>query len=188
MGVPRRWRVRLIRGAGEVGQIYVGVGILEVDDFQVALDRLTTLAPHFSRINPGAVPRLDDEQKLAFAIRYADVLLEQLDCVIPNDFDGVPAADRAHAVFVVKHDEEQIGRNNVEREGAPQLDLVGAHDGHVGGVAPALRADPGRLLFDCDRRARQRAVPVDAVAVAGQPAVVPPRRRGHLARRGIWPS
>lgn len=145
----------LIGGASGVGKTRVsyrlaqhyGVGITEIDDFQVILEHMTTPAQqpvlHFFRTDPDAFHRLDDEQKLAFAIRYADVMAEPLEVVVANHlaggpalvlegdflppslaaraaFDGIPAAGRVRAIIVYEDDEAQIARNYLAREGEPQ--------------------------------------------------------------------
>lgn len=155
MSDRREWEVLLIGGASGVGKTHVsyrlaqhfGVGLTEVDDFQVVLERMTTPeqqpAIHFFRTDPGAFFRLDDEGKLATAIRYAEEMAEALEDVIANHldggapivlegdfilpslavrptYDGVPAAGRVRALFVCEDDEGQIGRNYLAREGAPQ--------------------------------------------------------------------
>jgi 2-phosphoglycerate kinase len=155
MSDRRRWQVLLIGGASGVGKTHVsyriaqhfGVGITEIDDFQVILERMTTPEQqpvlHFFRTDPEAFLRLDDEEKLAFAIRYASVMAEPLECVIANHladgapivlegdfllptlaaqlrFGGIPAAGRVQAIFIIERDEEQIARNYLAREGEPQ--------------------------------------------------------------------
>jgi 2-phosphoglycerate kinase len=151
----RRWQVLLIGGASGVGKTQIsyrlarhfGGGITEIDDFQVILERLTTPEQqpvlHFFRADPEAFFRLDEEGKLAHAIRYAEVMAEPLEYVIANHldggspivlegdfllpslavreaYDGVPAAGRVRALVVYEEDEEQIGRNYAAREGEPQ--------------------------------------------------------------------
>ena len=151
----RRWEVLLIGGASGVGKTHVsyrlaqhfGVGITEIDDFQVILERMTTPEQqpvmHFFRTDPGQFFALDEEQKLAHAIDYAEAMAEPLEYVIANhldggapivlegdfllpslaarsDYDGIPAAGRVRAVIVYEDDESQIGRNYLAREGEPQ--------------------------------------------------------------------
>jgi 2-phosphoglycerate kinase len=155
MSGRRRWEVLLIGGASGVGKTAVsyrlaqhfGVGITEIDDFQVILERMTTPEQqpvlHFFPTDPEAFFRLDEEEKLAFAIRYATVMAEPLTYVIANHladghpivlegdfllpslaveaaYDGIPAAGRVQAVFLYEQDEDQIGRNYLAREGEPQ--------------------------------------------------------------------
>jgi 2-phosphoglycerate kinase len=151
----RSWEVLLIGGASGVGKTHVsyrlaqhfGVGITEIDDFQVILERMTTPEQqpviHLFPTDPDAFFRMDEEEKLAFAIRYATVMAEPLEFVIANhleegspivlegdflvpalavrpEFDGIPANGKVRALFVYEVDEEQIGRNYFAREGEPQ--------------------------------------------------------------------
>jgi 2-phosphoglycerate kinase len=151
----RKWDVLLIGGASGVGKTHVsyrlaqhfGVGITEVDDFQVILERMTTPAQqpvlHFFQTQPDAWDRLDDEGRLAHSVSYAEVMSEPLTYVIANHldegspivlegdfilpslavqptFDDIPAADRVQAIIIFEQDEKQIGRNYLAREGEPQ--------------------------------------------------------------------
>jgi 2-phosphoglycerate kinase len=150
-----RWEVLLIGGASGVGKTRVSyrlarhyeVGIAEIDDFHVVLERMTTPeqypAIHLFRTDPDAFFRLDDAGKLAQAIRYAEEMAEALEYVIANHldggaslvlegdfllpslavrpaYDGIPAAGRVRAFILYEEDEEQIGRNYLAREGEPQ--------------------------------------------------------------------
>ena len=153
MSEPRPWQVLLVGGASGVGKTSVsyplarryGAGLTEIDDFQVVLERLTTPEQqpelHFFRTRPDAWRRMDEEQRLAHAIRYAEALAGALELVIANHlggtplvlegdfllpalagrpaYDGVPAAGRVRALFL-HEDEEQLGRNYLAREGRPQ--------------------------------------------------------------------
>lgn len=174
MSDRRQWEVLLIGGASGVGKTHVsyrlaqhfGVGITEVDDFQVVLERMTTPEQqpvlHFFR--KAALHRLDDEETLAWMIRYAGVMAEPLEYVIANHlasgppvvlegdfllpslavrpaYDGVPAAGRVRALFVYEDDEEQIGRNYLAREGEPQPGRARASWCH----SEWLRREAGRL-------------------------------------------
>jgi 2-phosphoglycerate kinase len=151
----RRWHVLLIGGASGVGKTHVsyplaqhfGVGITEIDDFQVVLERMTTPeqqpAMHFFRTDPDAFFRLDDDGKLGVAIRYAEAMAEPLEYVIANHldggspvilegdfllpslavraaYDGIPAAGQVQGFILYEDDEEQIARNYAAREGEPQ--------------------------------------------------------------------
>jgi 2-phosphoglycerate kinase len=151
----RQWHVLLIGGASGVGKTHVsyplaqhfGVGITEIDDFQVILEHMTTPeqqpAMHFFRTDPDAFFRLDEDGKLAVAIRYAEAMAEPLEYVIANHldggspivlegdfllpslavrgtYDGIPAAGRVQGIILYEEDEEQIARNYAEREGGPQ--------------------------------------------------------------------
>jgi 2-phosphoglycerate kinase len=158
MGGQRPWQVLLLGGASGVGKTSVayplarryGVGLTEVDDFQAVLERMT--APeqypelHLFRARPDEWRRLDEEGRLAHAIRYAEVMAGALEPVIANHldgapivlegdfllpalavrpaFEGVPAADRVRALFLYE-DEEQVGRNYLAREGRPQPGRAG---------------------------------------------------------------
>lgn len=154
MSDRRRWDVLLLGGASGVGKTSVsyrlarhfGVGITEIDDFQVILERMTTPeqqpALHFFRTDPDAFFRLDEDGKLAHAIDYAMAMAEPLEYVIANHLDGgrpvvlegdfllpslaarpafagIPAAGRVRAIFL-HEDEDQIRRNYAEREGDSQ--------------------------------------------------------------------
>jgi 2-phosphoglycerate kinase len=155
MNERRAWQVLLLGGASGVGKTSVsyrlahryGVGITEIDDFQVILERMTTPEQqpvlHFFSANPGAWRRMDDEQRLAHAIRHAEAMAEPLELVIANHlrsrapivlegdflppalavrpaYDGAPALGQVRAVIIYEADEEQIGRNYLAREGEPQ--------------------------------------------------------------------
>ena len=154
MGSQRSWRVLLLGGASGVGKTSVsyrlaqryGVGLTEIDDFQVVLERMTTPDQqpelHFFRTRPDEWRRMDEEQRLAHAIRHAEAMAGALELVIANHldggsplvlegdfllpslavrpaYDGVPAKDQVRALFLYE-DEEQIGRNYLAREGRPQ--------------------------------------------------------------------
>ena len=173
---PPPWHVLLIGGASGVGKTSVsyrlahhfGVGITEVDDFQVILERMTTPAQypvlHLFRTDPEAFFRLDEDGKLDVAIRYAGVMAEALEAVIANHLDGgppivlegdfvlpslaaraayggVPAAGRVRGLIVYEPDEEQIGRNYLAREGEPQPGRARASWRH----SEWLRAEAGRF-------------------------------------------
>ena len=155
MSRRRSWDVLLIGGASGVGKTQVsyriaqhfGVGITEVDDFQVILEHMTTLEQqpviHLFPTNPDAFFRMSEEEKLTFAIRYGEVMAEPLEYVIANHLDGgspvvlegdfvlpslavkhayngIPAAGRVRGLFIFEEDEEQIARNYLAREGEPQ--------------------------------------------------------------------
>jgi 2-phosphoglycerate kinase len=155
VSVERGWDVLLIGGASGVGKTHVsyplarhfGVGITEIDDFHVILERMTTPeqqpALHSFRTDPEAFFALDEEGKLAHAIAYATAMVEPLTYVIANhldggapvvlegdfllpslavaaDYDGIPAAGRVRAFILYEEDEAQIDRNYLAREGEPQ--------------------------------------------------------------------
>jgi 2-phosphoglycerate kinase len=155
MSDRRDWDVLLIGGASGVGKTqlsyplarHFGIGITEIDDFQVILERMTSPDQypvlHLFRSNPDAFFRLDEDGKLAHSIEYGTVMSEPLEYVIANHlddgppivlegdfllpalvaqptFDGIPAAGRVRALFVYEEDEVQIARNFLAREGDPQ--------------------------------------------------------------------
>jgi 2-phosphoglycerate kinase len=148
------YQVFLIGGASGVGKTSVsyrlarqfGVGITEIDDFQAILERMTTPDQypvlHLFRTRPDEWGRLDEEERLAVAISYAEVMASALEPVIANHlangpsivlegdflvpslavrpaYDDVPALGRVRAVILYE-DEEQIGRNYLVREQQPQ--------------------------------------------------------------------
>jgi 2-phosphoglycerate kinase len=156
MGAQRSWHVVLIGGASGVGKSelsyplaqHFGVGIIEIDDFQVILERMTTPEQypvlHLFRTDPEAFFALDKAGKLDVAIAYATVMAEALETVIANHLDGgspivlegdfllpslavqeaygsIPAAGRVRG-FILYDDEAQIARNYLAREGEPQPD------------------------------------------------------------------
>jgi 2-phosphoglycerate kinase len=176
MSNERPWHVLLIGGASGVGKTHVsyrvaqhfGVGITEIDDFQVILEHMTTPEQqpvvHFFNTDPDAFMRLDEEEKLAFAIRYATVMAEPLEYVIANHldggppivlegdfllpslavrpaYDGISAAGRVQAFFIYEPDEDQVARNYLAREGEPQPERARASWRY----SEWLRQEAGRL-------------------------------------------
>ncbi len=150
--MDRTWDVLLIGGASGVGKTrliyplarHFGVGLTEIDDFQVILEHMTTPEQqpviHLFNTDPDAFFRMDDNGKLAHAISYATVMAEPLEYVIANhleersavvlegdfllpalaartSFNGVPAEGRVRALIVHEPDEAQIARNYEAREG-----------------------------------------------------------------------
>jgi 2-phosphoglycerate kinase len=155
MGAQMLGHVLLIGGASGVGKTRIsyplahhfGVGITEVDDFHVVLERMTTPEQqpviHLFPTNPDAFFRMNEEEKLAFAISYATVMAKPLEYVIANhldggapvvlegdfvlpalavkgSYDGIAAAGRVRMMIVYEEDEARIARNYLEREGEPQ--------------------------------------------------------------------
>ena len=151
----RPWEVLLIGGASGVGKTSVsyrlarhfGIGITEIDDFQVVLERMTDPETypelHLWRRDPQAFLRMGEDEQLAFMIRYGAVMAEALLLVIGNHLEGGPpivlegdfllpelavrdvyadqAADgRVRAIVIVEPDEAQIARNYLAREGEEQ--------------------------------------------------------------------
>jgi len=96
MSTRRDWQALLIGGASGVGKTSVSyrlahhyaVGITEVDDFQVILERMTTPEQqpilHYWRTHPDEARRMDEEQQLAFMQGYSRVMAAALDLVIAN--------------------------------------------------------------------------------------------------------
>ncbi len=152
---PRDWQVLLIGGASGVGKTMVsyrlaqhyGIGITEVDDFQVVLERMTSAAQyptlHFWRTQPEAARAMDEEQHLQFFISYARVMSQALELVIANHiasrapivlegdfilpelavltrYDDIIAAGQVRALFIYEPDEAQIAANYRAREGEEQ--------------------------------------------------------------------
>ncbi len=155
MTVRRTWEVLLLGGASGVGKTSVsyrlarhfGVGITEVDDFQVVLQHYTTPeqqpALHLFPRTPEAFFVLDDDAKLAHAIALATELSPAVECAVANhlesrapvvlegdfilpmvaaqqSFGGVAAAGRVAGLFLIEDDEEQLRRNFFIREGEDQ--------------------------------------------------------------------
>jgi len=155
------WRALLIGGASAVGKTHVsyrlahhyGVGLTEIDDFQVVLERMTTPQQypvlHFFRNHPDQFHSMDEEQKLAHFISYTRVMAEALEHVIANhvqdgppiilegDFilpslavqpahAGIPARGLVRSLFIYEKEEQQIARNFLAREGEPQPDRARA--------------------------------------------------------------
>lgn len=156
MDMQRSWHVLLLGGASGVGKTQIsyrlaqhfGVGITEIDDFQVILERMTTPEQypvvHLFRTDPAAFFALDEAGKLEVAIAYATVMADALEAVIANHLDGgapillegdfllpalavqeayldIPAAGRVRGLILCD-DEAQIARNYLAREGEPQPD------------------------------------------------------------------
>ncbi|HEY0736894.1 MAG TPA: hypothetical protein VGD69_18390 [Herpetosiphonaceae bacterium] len=146
----------LIGGASGVGKTSVsyrlaqhyGVGITEVDDFQVILERMTTPEHqpvlHYWRTHHDEARRMSEDQQLAFMLKYSQVMATALELVIANHlesnapivlegdfilpslavqaaYDAIPAAGRVRAIFIYEDDESQIGHNYRAREGEAQL-------------------------------------------------------------------
>lgn len=155
MNTPRAWQVLLLGGASGVGKTRVSyrlaqhyaVGITEVDDFQVILERMTTPEQqpvlHFWREHPEEARRMDAEQQLAYTQSYARVMATALEYVIANHiesrapivlegdfilpslavqptYDEIAAEGQVRAVFLYEDDEQQLCRNFRAREGEEQ--------------------------------------------------------------------
>ena len=155
MDMRRTWQVLVFGGASGVGKTSVSyrlahafrVGLTEVDDFQIVLERMTTPeqqpALHHFRLHSAEVLRMDDEQMLAHTLSVAEVLSGAMELVIGNHlassapvvlegdfllpslavrpaYDGIPADGQVRAVFLYEEDEQQILRNYRAREGTDQ--------------------------------------------------------------------
>ena len=91
----RFWQVLLIGGASGTGKTsisyrlaeYFGVGITEVDDFQVILERMTTPEQqpdlHYWRTNPEAIT-LPAEEIMEHTISVGRAMLPALEAVVAN--------------------------------------------------------------------------------------------------------
>jgi 2-phosphoglycerate kinase len=156
VNVERRWDVLLIGGASGVGKTRVSyrlaphfaVGITEIDDFQVILERMTSPERypelHLWRRDPQAFLSMSEDEQLAFMIRYGSTMAEPLEYVIGNhlddgppfvlegdfllpsvaaktEYDGQIASGRVQGLFIYEPDEAQIARNYFSREGEHQL-------------------------------------------------------------------
>jgi 2-phosphoglycerate kinase len=149
------WQVLLLGGASGVGKTQVsyrlaaalGLGITEVDDFQVILQCMTTPEQlprlHFWDMYPDEAQRLDEAQLLAHIQAVGRELAPALEAVIANHltdgpslvlegdfilpelaartaFAGVHADRRVRAVFIYEEDEQQILRNYHARDDKEQ--------------------------------------------------------------------
>jgi 2-phosphoglycerate kinase len=155
MSQERAWHVLLLGGASGVGKTSIsyrlahhyGVGLTEVDDFQVVLEGLTTAEQypvlHYWRTHYEEARRMDDDAHLDFMRRYSEVMADALTLVIANHIESrapvvlegdfilpslaiqsmygdIPADGQVRAVFLYEDDEEQIARNYLLREGQEQ--------------------------------------------------------------------
>ena len=155
---PRRsWQVLLIGGASGVGKTSVsyrvaqhfGVGITEVDDFQVILERMTTPEQqpilHYWRTHPDP-GSLSAEQIVEHTIAVGQVMLPALEAVIANHLESqapvvldgdyiLPAlisqspsfAGNVRAIFLYEEDEEQLRQNFLQREPEEGIQEMRAH-------------------------------------------------------------
>ena len=146
----RTWQVLLLGGASGVGKTAVSyrlarhfaVGLTEVDDFQVLLERMTTPAQqpalHFWHLHP-APERLTPEEIFEQGLEIGRAMAPGLEAVIANHlesrtpvvlegdfihpalavrtrFDDEPNDGRVRAVFLHEPDEAQLLRNLLQRE------------------------------------------------------------------------
>jgi 2-phosphoglycerate kinase len=146
----RRWQILLIGGASGTGKTavsyrlarYFGVGITEVDDFQVLLERMTTPEQqpvlHFWRTHP-APDRLSATEILEQGLAVGRAMVPGLEAVIANhletqtpvvlegdfihpalaaqtSFAGEANDGRVRAIFLDETDERQLLANFARRE------------------------------------------------------------------------
>jgi 2-phosphoglycerate kinase len=152
MKPARHWDVLLIGGASGSGKTHLsypiaqhfGIGLTEVDDFQVILERMTTPEQqpilHFWRTHPdaGDLPVADI---VAQSIAVANTMRPALEAVIANhlesdtpvvlegdfilpmlaaqpNFDGVTNGGRVRGLFIDEPDLDRLIANYREREPA----------------------------------------------------------------------
>ncbi len=146
----RSWQVLLLGGSSGTGKTavsyrlarYFGVGITEVDDFQVLLECMTTPEQqpvlHFWRTHP-APGQLSAAEIMEQGLAVGRVMAPGLAAVIANhletqtpivlegdfihpalaaqtSFAGVPHAGQVRAVFLYEEDEAQLLENFLRRE------------------------------------------------------------------------
>jgi 2-phosphoglycerate kinase len=150
----RDWEVLLIGGASGVGKTQVSyrlarqleMGLTEIDDLHIALERMTTPAQqpdlHYWRTHPEA-NQLPAEEILQRHLEVGVALRPAVEAVIANHladgpaivlegdylhpelaaqamFGTQPAAGRVSAVFLVENDQERLARNFLARDGTEQ--------------------------------------------------------------------
>jgi 2-phosphoglycerate kinase len=148
----RRWQVLLLGGASGSGKTsvsyrlaqYFGVGLTEIDDFQVLLEQMTTPeqqpALHFWRTHP-APQQLSADEIMQQGLTVGQVLAPGLEAVIANhlesqrpvvlegdflhpalaaqaQFVGLANGGRVRAIFLHEEDEAQLLTNFALREPA----------------------------------------------------------------------
>lgn len=151
----RPWTVALLGGASGVGKTSVGyalaalhgVGVTEVDDFQIVLEAMTTPAEqpvlHRWRQEADRILACGDAALLAHTIAYAEVMARALELVIASHLEtstpvvlegdfilpslagrrayaGVAADGRVRAVILSEASESQIRANYRARDGTDQ--------------------------------------------------------------------
>lgn len=174
------WLVLLLGGASGTGKTQIsyrlarhyGVGHIEVDDFQVVLEAMTSperYPPfHYWRLHADEARRMGDEEHVAFFRRYAEAMAEALTLVIGNrletrmpvvlegdfilpslavrsEYDGQSAAGMVRGLFLYEHDESQLARNYLEREREPQP--ARAHTSWC--VSESIRTEAEKLGVPC---------------------------------------
>lgn len=152
----RDWKVLLLGGASGVGKTSVsyrlarhfGIGLTEVDDFQVILEKLTTPEQlpllHFWRTHREEFLGMTEQARLDHFIRVCgEVFGPALEAVIANHletdtpvvlegdfilpalatlprYEEIAASGQLKALFIFEEDEAQIVRNFGLREGTEQ--------------------------------------------------------------------
>jgi 2-phosphoglycerate kinase len=146
----RSWEVLLIGGASGAGKTSVSyrladhfkVGITEVDDFQVILEKMTTPDHqpelHWWRTHPDAI-NLPAEEIVEHTIAVCRVMATALEAVVANhlesqapvviegdyvlprlaaqtSFCGYPGDGRVRAIIIDEDDEDQLLQNFLARE------------------------------------------------------------------------
>lgn len=146
----RSWQVLLLGGPSGTGKTsvsyrvahYYGIGITEIDDFQVLLERMTTPEQqpvlHFWRTHP-TPDQLSAAEIMAQGLEVRRVMAAGLEAVITNhleaqvpvvlegdfidtalatqtSFGGLPNTGRVRALFLYEADEGQLLRNFLQRE------------------------------------------------------------------------
>jgi 2-phosphoglycerate kinase len=152
--IPRSWQVLLIGGASGSGKTSVSyrlanhfkIGITEVDDFQVILERMTTPEQqpelHFWRTHPDAI-HLPADEIVQHLIALSRVMASALEAVIANhlesrtpvildgdfilpalaaqpNFYGHPNDEQVRAILIYEDNEQQLLENFAERESSLQ--------------------------------------------------------------------
>ncbi|SRR5258708_19143952 len=150
ISMTRSWQVLLIGGASGVGKTsisyrianHLGVGITEVDDFQVILERMTTPEQqptlHYWRTHPEA-GQWPAEKIVELTVSVGQAMAPALEAVIENHlesktpvvlegdyllpmlaaqaaFGGIINHGQVQAVFLYEEDEAQIHENFSRRE------------------------------------------------------------------------
>lgn len=140
----RSWQVLLLGGPSGVGKTsvsyrlaqYFRIGITEVDDFQVILERMTTPAEqpvlHYWRTHPEAA-HMSPEEMVKHAIAVGQVMAPALEAVIANHLESqapvvlegdfiLPVVatsfseSQVRAIFLYEESEEQLHQNFLQRE------------------------------------------------------------------------
>jgi 2-phosphoglycerate kinase len=144
------WQVLLLGGPSGIGKTtisyrlaqYFGVGITEIDDFQVLLERMTTPEQqpvlHFWRTHP-APEQLTAAEIMEQGLDVGRVMASGLEAVIANhletqtpvvlegdflhpslaaqtSFAGQPNDGRVRGIFLYETDEQQLLANFLQRE------------------------------------------------------------------------